>query len=159
MNDDYIFFWGGIYSQWYHAPFVINDIGYNCAEQYMMARKAFMFDDYSILHRIMQTPDPKEQKALGRKVHGFDATAWSEVATMVVFRGNLAKFSQNDNLKAAILQSDNKIIVEASPYDKIWGIGLAEDDPKRFDQENWLGKNLLGQVLMEVRGAIRDAEA
>lgn len=120
----------------------------------MMAEKARTFGDTDTLKQIMQAKYPREQKALGRKVHGFNESKWSSVCREVVYQGNLAKFSQNFDLKKLLLETGERIIAEASPYDKIWGIGLSEDDPRAL-RLPWPGQNLLGQVLMRVRNAVR----
>ena len=156
MSDKFVLFWSGPFSQWYPSPFTIDGVKYNYAEQYMMAAKALLFKDHSSRKKIMKTNSPREQKALGRKVENFDQGKWNSVAREVVFKGNMAKFSQNADLKKELLSTGTKILVEASPYDKVWGIGLAADDPNALRPKNWRGKNWLGQVLMRVRAEISD---
>lgn len=152
MNEDkYHFFWGGEFSQWYPSTFIIDEKSYNCAEQYMMEQKALYFNDRESAIKIMNTSDPREQKALGRKVKNFDADKWMEVCYDIVLKGNIAKFSQNEELLEVLRSTGNKEIAEASPYDKIWGIGLDEYNPLILDKKNWNGMNLLGKVIMEVR--------
>jgi len=152
MSDKFEFFWGGIFSQWYKSRFNVDGVYYNCAEQYMMAMKAAFFEDY--VESIMKTTDPKAQKALGRQVKNFNSDRWNAVAKDFVFKANLAKFS-DDTLKRLLLDTGDKEIVEASPYDKIWGIGMSETDPDRFDKSKWRGTNWLGEVLMQVRAELR----
>ena len=154
MSDKFEFFWGGIFSQWYKSRFNVDGVYYNCAEQYMMAMKAAFFEDYVTLESIMKTTDPKAQKALGRQVKNFNSDRWNAVAKDFVFKANLAKFS-DDTLKRLLLDTGDKEIVEASPYDKIWGIGMSETDPDRFDKSKWRGTNWLGEVLMQVRAELR----
>lgn len=153
-TDNFEFFWGGPFSQWYKSRFNVDGVYYNCAEQYMMAMKAAFFEDYETLETIMQTSDPKAQKALGRQVKNFNADRWNAVARDFVFKANLAKFSP-DHMKQMLLGTGDKEIVEASPYDKIWGIGMSETDPDRFDKSKWRGTNWLGEVLMLVRTELR----
>lgn len=153
-TDRFFFFHSDWPSQWYQCNFSVNGVKYRCAEQYMMAEKARTFGDTDTLKQIMQAKYPREQKALGRKVHGFNESKWSSVCREVVYQGNLAKFSQNFDLKKLLLETGERIIAEASPYDKIWGIGLSEDDPRAL-RLPWPGQNLLGQVLMRVRNAVR----
>jgi ribA/ribD-fused uncharacterized protein len=155
LDDKYIFFWGGPYSQWIPSEFIVDGITYNCAEQYMMAEKARLFKDEQALRIIMNARDPATQKATGRRVQNFDQTEWEKIARLVVYRGTLAKFTQNRELLAELLDSRDKIIVEASPYDTIWGIGLSEDDPKRFNESEWRGTNWLGEAIMQVRSDLR----
>jgi ribA/ribD-fused uncharacterized protein len=102
----------------------------------------------------MSTTDPREQKKIGREVKNFDKKKWDQKVKDIVFRGNMAKFTQNEDLKKKLLATAGTTLVEASPHDKIWGIGLAETDPKAQKRETWLGTNWLGEVLTEVREAI-----
>jgi len=150
-TENMILFWNGPFSQWEPCEFIVDGIEYNCAEQYMMAEKARMFGDEEALDEIMDTDDPSEQKRLGRLVQGFDEDRWNEVAVDIVVKGNLAKFGQNPELKKVLLATGDKIIVEASPYDRIWGIGLREDDPRAWDRNSWEGTNWLGEALCRVR--------
>jgi ribA/ribD-fused uncharacterized protein len=151
ITNKYVFFWNGIYSQWYSSRMTIDGIEYNCCEQYMMHQKALTFGDTIIAEMILESSDPKEQKSLGRKVSGFNKDKWDDVCIGIVFKGNLAKFSQNELLKKTLLSTDDKILVEASPYDKIWGIGLAEDHPDIEDPSKWKGLNLLGWSITMVK--------
>lgn len=146
-TDKFVFFYGGFMSQWYPSQFS----GFNCAEQWMMLMKAIYFGDLESVEKICKTSNPAEQKKLGRKVKNFDPIRWNDVARDIVFAGNLLKFTQNEGLKQMLLDTGDRILVEASPYDKIWGIGLSEDDPNIEDASKWLGTNWLGHVLMEVR--------
>ena len=150
----YTFFYGGPFCQWAHSPFVVDELTYNCAEQYMMAKKALLFGSLLLHKLIMDTTDPAEQKRLGKLVTGFSVERWQAVARDVVFRGNVAKFTQNKELRAELMRARGKF-VEASPTDVVWGIGLAEGDPRCTDPAQWRGWNWLGQVLDEVRSALR----
>ena len=136
----YIFFWGhqpstdgqvskSCFSQWSESPFVINDITYPTAEHYMMAEKARLFNDADALEKILSAPHPGAAKQYGRLVQNFDEQIWQVHRFDIVVRGNVAKFGQNEALKTFLLNSKKRILVEASPRDNIWGIGLAEDDP------------------------------
>ena len=157
IKDNYFLFWDGFLSQWYPCKFNVNGTDYNCCEQYMMAMKAKTFGDEKRLQLIMETESPYLQKKLGRQVENFDEKKWDDLCQDVVLVGNMAKFTQNPDLKAKILETGDKIIVEASPYDKVWGCGLSQDDPKILDPKNWTGKNLLGECLMKVRTIIKSA--
>ncbi|MES1909599.1 MAG: hypothetical protein MHM6MM_002313 [Cercozoa sp. M6MM] len=128
---------------------------YTSAEQYMMAEKARLFGDYSMRRQILAVNNPRKQKALGRKVRDFDAQMWHEQGLDIVTQGNFLKFSQNEHLAQALLETGDKTIVEASPYDTIWGIGMHFDDPDAIDPSKWRGTNLLGQALMRVRSRLR----
>ena len=108
-----------------------------------------------MLEQIMRSDDPKEIKALGRKVHGFKEEAWDEVKYPLILNGNYNKFVQNEQLRSFLLSTGDSILVEASPYDRVWGIGLAAEDPRAQDPQQWRGENLLGFALMEVRDEIR----
>lgn len=169
-KDDFVFFWGHTdhqasdigkqcLSQWYHSPFVVGDLCYNCAEQYMMAEKAYAFGDEHIWHEIMAAYDPLIIKKLGRRVRNFNGYVWNIYCNEVVKSGNLAKFTQNTKLKEFLLSTGDKILVEASPKDTIWGIGLSADDPNVCIPDRWPGENRLGFILMEVRDIIRGKES
>lgn len=151
MYDKYLFFYGGIFSQWFRCKFEVDNLIYNCAEQYMMEQKALFFNDGQIREEIMLAIRPKDQKALGRKVGNFDKNKWDLVARNIVYKGNYFKFKQNIGMLDILLQTKGTLLVEASPSDTIYGIGLSESDPKRLDKKNWLGTNWLGEVLTKVR--------
>lgn len=157
----YVFFWGhqasksgvtaSCFSQWYSAPFVVDGQRYPTAEHFMMAEKAALFGDETTRAQVLEAPNPGAAKALGRQVRGFDETAWVERRFSIVVRANVAKFAQNPELGEFLRQTGSRILVEASPVDRIWGIGLAQDDEKANNPNLWRGLNLLGFALMQVR--------
>ena len=154
----YHFFWGGIYSNWYKAPFKIIigsgiEIEFNCAEQYMMYCKANLSNDHESVKKIMATNDPKKQKALGRKVKNFDSKLWDRHKREIMMIGLLEKFRQNLDLLNQLLEEDCDEFVEASPYDRIWGIGYNADNALDNIQD-W-GENLLGKIITEIRNTLR----
>lgn len=151
MIEAFTFFWNGVFSQWHLCTFVIDNVLYNCAEQFMMAEKARLFGDDHTLQDILTTHRPREQKALGRQVKNFDPVKWDQNAKLIVYRGNMAKFEQNIRLYNELMMTKGTILVEASPYDKIWGIGLGAEDPRALNRETWLGTNWLGEVLTTLR--------
>lgn len=160
--EEFEFFWNGPLSQWEESYFTLDGIEYNCAEQYMMAAKARLFEDESILEDIMDSEEPARQKKLGRLVEDFDKGVWEEDQDNgrprcwnIVWRGNMAKFSQNRHLLKRLLRTDPAVLVEASPFDRIWGIGLAKDNPRARNRENWEGRNWLGEVLTSVRAFLK----
>lgn len=153
-TDTHIYFWSGIYSNWYKSDFEIAGQTYNCCEQYMMAEKARLFKDEEMEQAIMITKDPSKQKAMGRNVRNFDQKIWEQYALNIVYQANYAKFSQNPELKQILLDTGEKMIVEASPTDTIWGVGLHEDDPLILDESNWKGRNWLGIAIMNARMTI-----
>ena len=154
-NDKMCLFYNGPFSQWYIAPMEINGVTYNCCEQWMMYNKAMLFNDLATATKIMCASHPEHQKRLGRNVKDFDKTKWNEIAQDVVYRGNLAKFTQHQDCKDILMGTGELVIVEASPTDRIWGIGLAEDNPDAFDQSKWNGTNWLGEAIMRVRAELR----
>lgn len=154
-NEDYVFFYGSCYSQWASYPIVIDDITYNCNEQFMMSEKARLFNDDDSLSAIMKARHPSIQKALGKKVKNFDKDEWEKIAKDVVFKANYAKFTQHPELTVKLLKTGDKIIVEASPTDCIWGVGLAVDDELVLDPKNWRGTNWLGECIMKVREQLK----
>lgn len=154
--DKYTFFYGGSFSQWLRCDFTVDGVQYSCAEQYMMAMKAEVFGDEAAKKAIMKASHPREQKALGRKVKNFDPKKWSEVARDIVYKGNYAKFQQNKGLLHALNETEGTLLVEASPTDKIWGIGMKEGAAGIEDPKNWKGTNWLGEVITKVREDLRD---
>lgn len=158
----YVFFWGHqpkkdgsicktCFSQWFESSFSLNGISYLTAEHYMMAEKARLFDDQGALKQIIEAKNPALAKKLGREIRGFDEVRWNERRFDAVVEGNLAKFSQHQSLKDFLLNTGDRILVEASPVDKIWGVGMAEDHANIENPAMWQGLNLLGFALMEVR--------
>jgi len=158
VTDKYVFFWGGIYSQWYKANMEIDGVTYNCCEQFMMHQKALLFKDYEIAKQILAEKNPKTQKELGRKVEGFDKGLWDKVCFSIVYKGNLAKFTQHEDLKQELIQTGNRVLVEASPFDTVWGVGLGEETPQVDSPSTWRGTNLLGFALTTVRGEISEID-
>lgn len=153
-----VLFWQppAVFGQWTPSPFTVDGARYTCAEQFMMAEKARLFGDEATRAKILATDSPREHKALGRQVAGFVGDTWDRACLEIVVRGNHAKFSQNPAMRAALLATGDKLLVEASPLDKIWGVGLRADDPRIHDRSQWRGTNLLGEALMRVRTGLRD---
>jgi ribA/ribD-fused uncharacterized protein len=138
-------------SNWHPAVFVVNDVRFLNNEQFMMYCKAKMFGDDETASKIIKATTPREHKALGRQVRGFDEAKWSEKRELYVRKGCHAKFSQNPEMLKFLLGTEGTELVEASPYDRIWGVGLAANNPAIHDKSKWLGLNLLGKCLMQVR--------
>ncbi|GHH61091.1 hypothetical protein GCM10017774_86500 [Lentzea cavernae] len=157
-----MFFWGhqperdggigkGCLSQWWPCTFVVDGQPFASAEHYMMWRKALLFDDTSTASRVLAARTPAEAKALGRQVPGFSGDVWDASRFGIVVEANLAKFGQDPALRSYLLGTGSRVLVEASPQDRVWGIGLVASDPRAADPAQWLGLNLLGEALMEVR--------
>jgi len=162
----YLLFWGhqpekdgsagkGCFSQWFEAPFEIEGVRYATAEHFMMAGKARLFGDTEVLGQVLAARTPAEAKKLGRAVRGFDDTAWTNAAFDLVVEGNLAKFSQHAAMGEFLLRTGEQVLVEASPYDAIWGIGMAASHADAREPARWRGQNLLGFALMAVRDRLR----
>lgn len=164
-DKKYVFFWqafssgnrmtASCLSQWYESTINIDDKIYCNMEQYMMACKAILFNDERILKKIMNESNPKYIKALGKKVSNFDETVWSNARYNILVKGNYYKFLQNPKMKDFILGTGDSILAEASPYDKLYGIGFKQESSNARNPLNWKGANLLGFALMEVRDLIR----
>ena len=156
----FLFFWGhrtpgpGWLSQWWPAPFTVDGVVYATAEHYMMAEKARLFGDAETADAVVAAPHPGRAKDLGRRVRGFDERTWREHRVAIVGKGNRAKFEQHPELRDYLLGTRNRVLVEASPLDRVWGIGLAADDPRAERPSSWRGENLLGFALMTVRDAL-----
>lgn len=165
-HPKWLFFWGHTpskngalsntcFSQWWAGhPFIIDHVRYATAEHFMMAEKARLFGDSKTLARILESNSPAIAKKLGREVENFQERLWLKARWEIVVRGNLAKFSQHPDLRMLLTQTKDSIIVEASPYDRIWGIGMAATDRNAENPAQWNGLNLLGFSLMEVRSAL-----
>jgi len=147
----------GEFSNWYMKDFVYKGITFNCSEQALMWEKAVLFNDKDIADKILASKDPKQIKALGREVRNFDDSIWSQKRYDIMVDILAEKF-KDEKLKHMLLNTADVIIVEASPLDKIWGVGLALENPRIYDEEKWNGTNLLGKALMQVREQIRKEE-
>ena len=156
MNTQYTFFWQNRspFSNWYPSVFEHSGITFTRGEQYMMYRKAITFGDTSTARIILATDNPMEHKDLGRQVSNYDDAVWAAIRFDIMVEGLYAKFDQNPKLKAALLTTVGTELVEASPYDLIWGIGFKEDHPSAQNKSEWRGQNLLGKVLDKVRDKI-----
>lgn len=152
---DYHFYWTGPFSQWQSCTFEIDGITYSSAEQAMMVLKAQLFKDVDTAALILQASEPGKQKALGRQVQGFSEAVWDNHKRDIVLRINRAKFGQNKGLRRKLFQTGSALLVEASPLDTIWGIGLDAATAEQTPPQEWPGQNLLGQILTQVRDELR----
>jgi ribA/ribD-fused uncharacterized protein len=160
----YVFFWGhrkhknGVsktcFSQWYESGFEEDGVFYQTAEHYMMAGKAKLFGDEESFAKVLASSSPSEAKKIGRSVQGFEEEVWLRNRFPLVVQANRLKFSQNPELGDFLAKTGDRILVEASPVDKIWGVGLASDDKNIQNPNLWKGLNLLGFALMKVRGLL-----
>ena len=165
-EPDFLFFWGHTpkprqahvgrecLSQWYPAPFGVDGVTFPTAEHMMMYGKARLFGDDVMAQRIIAAPHPGEAKKLGRTVRGFDEAVWKRERFEIVVAASIAKFSHNPPLKAFLVSTKQRVLVEASPHDTIWGIGMAESNPAARAPEQWRGLNLLGFALMRARSEL-----
>lgn len=167
-SPDFLFFWGhtpkasgsvdrACLSQWYPARFEVDGLSFATAEHFMMHGKAKLFGDEDAARAILGSHDPAEVKAFGRAVRGYDDARWGAARFDVVVRGNVAKFSADEELRAFLVGTGDAVLVEAAPRDQIWGIGLGAANPAARDPKRWRGRNLLGFALMKARDAIRAA--
>jgi len=153
ITETHVFFWSSIYSQWYTTPkqFIEDGITYTNAEKYMMVKKAKVFGATDILEQMLETDNPRVIKQLGRKIPNFTDAVWDQHKMDIVTQGNVLKFGQNPDLLEILKEHKDKIIVEASPQDPIWGIGMHWDNDLILDSKNWKGQNLLGECIMRAR--------
>lgn len=163
---EFLLFWGhrpskdgritkSCFSQWFPAPFNHEECHYPTAEHFMMTAKARLFGDDETARRVLEAPSPALAKKLGRQVRHFNEDTWRQRRLELVVEGNLLKFQQNPAMGEFLLATGGKVLVEASPTDRIWGIGLAQDDRRVKNPKQWKGLNLLGFALMEVREQLR----
>ncbi|WP_040702481.1 NADAR family protein [Nocardiopsis ganjiahuensis] len=160
----YLHFWGhqpppggvsaSCLSQWWAADFTVDGVTYPTAEHFMMAGKARLFGDTEAAERIVAAGHPRDAKTIGREVRGFDQEVWERERFEIVVRGNVAKFGQNEDLRAFLLDTGQRVLVEASPRDRVWGIGMGKENEKAEHPRFWRGRNLLGFALMEVRSRL-----
>ena len=152
-TDTHVYFWNGIYSNWDNCHFedFSTGIKFKNSEQAFMWYKAQVFSDVETMELIQKESNPKLVKALGRQVKNFNDAMWNELRFDKMVYVNELKFSQNPYYGQILKNTGTRILVEASPYDKIWGVGLLETDPLIYDEKNWKGLNLLGKALIEVR--------
>ena len=164
-NLKYLLFWGhqksdritkSCFSQWYESEFEVNGIKFLTAEHYMMAEKALLFNDKDIYEQIIKSSKAGKVKELGRQVKNFNQRIWEENRFEIVVRGNFHKFSQNPKLSEFLRNTNDRILVEASPVDNIWGIGLAQNNEDAKNPYFWNGLNLLGYALMETRDILNE---
>ncbi|WP_437030151.1 NADAR family protein [Streptomyces sp. enrichment culture] len=158
----YLCFWGhrprpdgrlgqSCLSQWWPSPFTVAGVEYRTAEHWMMAGKARLFADPEAKRRVLAAAHPAEAKKAGRLVQGFDEAVWERERFRIVVEGSVHKFASDPALRAFLLDTGGRVLVEASPVDRVWGIGLAADDEAATDPERWRGPNLLGFALMAAR--------
>ncbi len=141
----------GFLSNWYLSDFMAEGIPFSSMEQYMMYKKAVLFEDYETAKEILRTKDVGKIKALGRQVKNYNDVIWNGRRQVIIYQGLLEKFRQNQELKERLLQTGNAILAECAVQDKIWGIGVSMKDERQFTISKWKGQNLLGFALMEVR--------
>ena len=143
-------------SNWALSEFTVNGITFSSMEQYMMYQKAVCFKDEEIAEKILATTDVAVIKALGRQVKGYNDGYWNGVRQLLVYEGLKEKFTQNENLKKLLLDTEDSILAEGAVNDRIWGIGLSRKDSNRLESEKWRGQNLLGYAMMMVRNWIKE---
>ncbi|WBB76189.1 NADAR family protein [Micromonospora sp. WMMD1128] len=161
----FLHFWGhrpqrdggvgaGCLSQWWPAAFTVDGRHFATAEHWMMWHKATLFGDHAIAEEVLAATHPHRAKAFGRQVRGFDEAVWTARRWEIVVAGSVAKFGQHEPLRRFLLGTGERVLVEASPTDRVWGIGLAAGDPRATDPATWRGANLLGFALMEARATL-----
>ncbi|MBT2393026.1 NADAR family protein [Streptomyces sp. ISL-1] len=166
----YLFFWGhtprrdgtigpSCLSQWWPSPFVVDGVRYATTEHWMMAGKARLFGDAEAERQALEAGSPGAAKRAGRLVRGFDEAIWERERSAIVRAGSVHKFGQNAELRDFLLATGDRVLVEASPLDRVWGIGLAADDERAQNPALWRGLNLLGFALMEAREELRAGPA
>lgn len=182
-TDKFVIFWGGIFSNWAMTPFdgrsaypefrrMLDDLGiagqpegieitnrlrgkrYESGEQWMMSCKAWLMGDLETLKAIHDIRNPKEAKALGRRIKPFDAKLWEKAGEAAVIAGSIAKFTSSERMRQEILDTGDLMLVEGSPFDSLWGIGIDWREKAAEDPAQWKGRNLLGKCLVAAREVI-----
>lgn len=153
VTPTHVYFWNGPYSNWHPKRFEYEGHIFENSEQAFMWKKAMFFGDTKIAEQVLNTPNPRENKALGRKVKNFDAYKWTQASYGIMVEVNMAKWAESSE---DLLSTGDLILVEASPKDLIWGVGYAPFDKEVLDEKNWKGQNLLGKALMEVRTKLEE---
>ena len=156
-TNDEIYFYGhtngtyACFSNFYPSNFTENNIIFNCSEQYFMYQKCLLFDkdNNDLIGKILSSTNPTMIKALGRKINNFDENIWKNNRENIMYNAIMLKFSQNNYIKQILLNSQPKILYEASKNDKIWGIGFYSKNA--LENKNNFGLNLLGKCLMKAR--------
>lgn len=157
VTDTHVYFWGDpTLSNWGPAPFEYKGHKFFNSEQAFMWEKAMCFKDLEIAKLILEARNPRVAKELGREVKNYNEQQWAKQRYKAMYDVCLAKFSQNQDQRETLLNTGNRTIVEASPYDTIWGVGIHWTDEKILDEKNWRGQNLLGKALMDVRKTLRN---
>ena len=151
IEQKYTFFWGMHFSQWYPSNFIIDNIKFTTSEHYMMWAKAILFKDFETAKEILKSETPDEARWLGRQVKNFQIDTWEQNCKKIVYDGNFAKFTQNPKLLQYLKDTLGTKIVEASPEDFIWGIGMDEEEAKKTPENEWKGTNWLGEILTQLR--------
>jgi len=151
ITNTHIYFWSSELSNWFNCTFKYKGHTFKNSEQAFMWEKAMYFNDITIANEILKEPNPRRNKELGRSVKNFNPDAWLKTSMRYMVDVNYAKWTSTDKLKKLLISTNPKIIVEASPYDTIWGIGLHWNDDDVLDEKKWKGTNWLGKALMEVR--------
>ncbi|MEU5100010.1 NADAR family protein [Streptomyces sp. NPDC020996] len=141
----------GCLSQWSPSPFTVDSVTYATAEHWMMAGKARLFGDAAAERQVLAADHPAQAQKVGRLVRGFDEAVWERERFGIVVEGSVHKFAAHADLREFLLNTGDRVLVEASPMDRVWGIGLAATDEAATDPERWRGANLLGFALMEAR--------
>ncbi len=161
----FVLFWGHtapasgevgphVFSQWWPAEFDVDGVNYATAEHFMMAEKARLFDDTDALEEILTAASPAEAKAGGRRVQGFTDEVWKQHREDIVRRASVAKFRSDDELRNYLVGTGDRVLIEASPRDRIWGIGMGRNNPSAEKPSEWRGLNLLGFALMQARAEL-----
>ena len=147
----------GYLSNWYLSDFLVEGIEFSSMEQYMMYKKASLFKDKDIASQIMETSNVGKIKSYGRSVSNYNDTVWNGMRQLIIYKGLIEKFKQNDDLKQKLLDTGDAILAECAVQDKIWGIGISMTDPNKNDLTKWRGQNLLGFSLMLVREELQSS--
>lgn len=158
ITDNHVIFYNDkILTNFSSCTFWVDDQIFNSSEQYFMYQKAIHFKDHETAKLILKATNPAEAKRLGRQVKNYNDKSWNAIRDFVMCHGLYNKFTQSKPHKEYLMRDEfyGKLFVEASPIDRIWGVGMDIDNPDIDDESKWLGENALGQLLTSIRNLLR----
>ena len=151
ITDTHLYFLTGPFSNFAYSPFILDGIKWENTEAAFMYYKAIHFKDFKSAEQIKKETNPVKAKGLGRAVSNFNDAEWEKARYAYMYKVNLAKYTQNSLFFETLMNTKELVLVETNGNDRVWGIGLYASDDRVLDEDKWKGRNLLGNVLMDIR--------